>query len=107
MAKLEKRLCGDFDELLSRIETGILNGSLSATLEESSDCQNGTARCSVRVFERFSLNDGNRVAMTVTLFQNGEEIHLIAITAGGGRAVFKEFGTLGEKKFLEKLVELL
>ena len=54
MAKLEQTLSGNFNQILSRIEQGILNGSMSASLEESSDFYSGDARCSVRVFERYS-----------------------------------------------------
>ena len=35
MAKLEKNITGDFDSILRRIEDGIINGSVSASLEES------------------------------------------------------------------------
>lgn len=37
MAKLEKRLFGNFDQWIGKIEEGILNGSKSASLEEYSD----------------------------------------------------------------------
>jgi len=108
MAKLEKRIQGDFDELLERIESGILSGSISASLEDSSDFQTVSARCSVRVFERFSYAGGNRVSLSVTLFQ-GEDgvIQLSAITAGGSQAVFLKVNTWGEEAFLNKLRELL
>ena len=43
MAKLEHTLNGDFDQWLGRIEEGILNGSVSASLEDSSDFRNGNA----------------------------------------------------------------
>ena len=82
MAKLERTLSGDFNQLIKKIETGILNGSMSASLEDSSDFYSGDARCSVRVFERYSYAGGNRVSMTVTLFQKGnDEIRLSAITS--------------------------
>ena len=70
MAKLERTINGNFDQLLSRIENGIVEGSVSASLEESSNFRSGTARCAVRVFERYSYMGGNRVSLTVTLFQN-------------------------------------
>lgn len=34
MAKLEKTIAGDFDSILHRIEDGIINGSVSASLEK-------------------------------------------------------------------------
>ena len=72
MAKLEHTLNGGFNQWLNRIEDGILNGSMSASLEDSSDFRSGDARCSVRVFERYSYAGGNRVSLSVTLFQNGD-----------------------------------
>ena len=59
MAKIERYINEDFDQLLSKIENGIINGSMSATLEDASDFRSGTARCSVRVFERYSYAGGN------------------------------------------------
>lgn len=108
MAKLERTLSGDFNQLIKKIETGILNGSMSATLEDSSDFYRGDARCSVRVFERYSYAGGNRVSMNVTLFQNGnDEIRLSAITSGGSQAVLFKINTWGEEAFLDKLKEIL
>lgn len=61
MAKLEKTLSGDFNEIIRRITDGILNGSSTASLEESSDFITDNARCSVRVFERYSYTGSNRI----------------------------------------------
>lgn len=107
MAKLEKNLTGNFDEILGRIESGILNGSISASLEESSDFKSGDYRCSVRVFERYSYMGKNRVSLSVTLFGCGDEIKLSAITSGGSQAVFFKLNTWGEESFLDKLREIL
>lgn len=108
MAKLEKKVNGNFDNLLKRIENGIVSGSVSASLEDSSDFWSGDARCSVRVFERYSYAGNNRVSLNVTLFQNADElIHVSAITAGGSQAMFFKMNTLGEEAFLDKLRELL
>ena len=106
MAKLEKTLTGNFNTILQRIEDGVLNGSLSATLEESCDWIAANARCSVRVFERYSYFGGNRVSMNVTLFQTGNVIKLCAITSGGSQALFFKVNTLGEEAFLETLESL-
>ena len=86
----------------------IEDGSMSASLEESSDFRSSDARCSVRVFERYSYAGGNRVSLSVTLFQNGDgPISLSAITAGGSQALFFKVNTWGEEAFLDKLRELL
>lgn len=108
MAKLEKTITGDFDGILRKIENGILNGSMSASLEDSSDFMTGNIRCSVRVFERYSMVGDNRVSLNVTLFL-GEDgvIRLSAITSGGSQAMFFKLNTFGEEAFLDKLREIL
>ena len=108
MAKLEHVLNGDFYGIIRRITDGILNGSISASLEDSSDFQTGDARCSVRVFERYSYAGSNRVSMNITFFQYGNgPVMLSAITAGGSQALDFKVNTWGEEAFLDKLRELL
>ncbi len=51
---------------------------------------------------------GNRLSLTLTLFQNGDSpIRLSAITAGGSQAVFFKVNTLGEESFLDDVKDLL
>ena len=107
MAKLERTVSGDFDRLLAKIENGVLNASMSASLEDGCDYRVGATRCSVRVFERYSYTGGNRVSMNVTLFQTGRTIRLCAITAGGSQATFFKINTFGEEAFLETLENIL
>ena len=108
MAKMERTLNGDFSEILARIETGIMRGSVSASLEDSSDFSSGSARCAVRVFERYSALGSNRVSLNVTLFQGTDGIiHLSAITSGGSQAMFFKLNTFGEEAFLDKLAKIL
>ena len=108
MAKLQCTLHGRFDDILRRIEEGILHGSVSASLEDGSDFTDGAARVSVRVFERYSWLGNNRVSLNVTLFQSGDgPVQLSAITSGGSQAMFFKINTFGEEAFLDKLKELL
>jgi hypothetical protein len=108
MAKFETTVRGDFSQVLHKITDGIMNGSLTASLEDSSDFRSGDARCSVRVFERYSYMGSNRVSLSVTVFQNGTDpIKISAITSGGSQAMFFKVNTLGEEAFLDKLREIL
>ena len=107
VAKYEKHLTGNFDEFLQRISDSVLNGSMSASYEDGSDWTNGTVRCAVRVFERYSYMGGNRVSMNVTLVGNDRDLFLSAITSGGSQAVFFKLNTIGEESFLEKLAEIV
>ena len=108
MAKMERTLHGDFNEILGRIENGIMRGNVSASLEDSSDFSDGSSRCSVRVFERYSALGSNRVSLSVTLFEGRDgTIHLSAITSGGSQAMFFKINTFGEQAFLDKLAQVL
>ena len=104
---MEKTLQGDFDQWLQKIAEGIEKGSVSASLEETSDFRSGDARCAVRVFERYSWMGGNRVSMTVVMFGKDGAIDLTAITAGGSQAMFFKVNTFGEEAFLDCLREIL
>ena len=107
MAKFTHVMHGDFDRILKTIEKGVLDASVSATLEDGWDVRDGESRCSVRVFERYSYAGGNRVSMNVTLFQAGNALRLCAITSGGSQAVFFKVNTLGEETFLETLKDVI
>ena len=53
MAIFEKTIRNqNFDTLLRKLERAIPDSSWSAELEAGSDFKDGSARCSVRVFER-------------------------------------------------------
>lgn len=109
MAKLEKTLNGSFSELLSRIENGILKSSATASIEDKSDFSYNGARCSVRVFERYSMLGGNRASLSVTLFQGAADapVRVSAIASGGSQAMFFKLNTFGEQAFLQILQDLL
>ena len=103
MAKFEKKVDANFDELLQKIEQGILEGSISAKLEDSSDFKIGKSRCSVRVFERYSMIGKNRLSLNVTLFQvNDSKVYVSAITSGGSQARLWKINTIGEEAFLDE-----
>ena len=107
MAKFERRLTGDFDSVLSRLDRAILEGSMSASLEDESDYRSGEVRCAVRVYERYSFAGGNRVSLSLTLVGRGEDLFLSTITAGGSQAVFLKVNTWGEEAFLDTLRQVM
>lgn len=109
MAKLERTVNEDFNTLLSRIDRGIMNGSISASAEAGTNFSAGDVRCAVRVYERYSMMGSNRVSLTVTLFQPGagRPVRVSGITSGGSQGTFLKINTWGEESFLRKLEELL
>ena len=107
MAKLECTLRGTKNTILQVIDQELLSGSFTASYEDGSDFAIGTAQCAVRVYERYSMAGGNRLSMNITLFGNGENWHLSAITAGGSQALVFKINTWGEEAFLERLAEII
>lgn len=101
MAKYERRLKGNFDELLSWLHKDITNGSASVSYEDGSDINIGEIKLAVRVYERYSMAGGNGVSLNITILGNGENIFVSAITSGGSQAVFFKINTIGEETFLE------
>ena len=107
MAKLERELTGSFDRLLDYLHDGILNGSASASWEDSSDYASGSVRVAVRAYERYSIIGSNRVSLNLTLVGNGPNLFLSAITSGGSQAMLFKINTWGESSFLDCVEELL
>ena len=107
MAKFQRTYREDFDVMLQKIDRAVLNGSISATLEEEADYRTPQGRCSIRVYERYSYTGGNRVSMSVTVFQAGPDVEVCAITSGGSQGVFFKVNTWGEEAFLETLAKAL
>lgn len=104
MAKFQRTFMNiGFDTLVDRVEKIVTEGSISATLEEKADYRIGDARCAVRVFERYSYTGGNRVSMSVTIFQKDNITELCAVTSGGSQAMFFKVNTWGEESFLDTL----
>ena len=106
MAKFECALQGDYDQALRYFHDGILNGSMSASFENESYFQTFGVRCTVRVYERFSVVGSNRVSLTLTLVGDEEKLFLSGITAGGSQAVLFKINPWGEEAFLDCLREL-
>ena len=109
MAKLEMTLQGSFDRIAEDIIHCIRGGSVTATLEDYSDFRTKDGHCAVYVFERYSFWGGNRLSLTITLYQDYGDARIFAsaITAGGSQAMFFKINTLGEETFLAEAEDAL
>lgn len=107
MAMLERTLRGDFKKIVERLHQGVLDGSISASYEDGTEFTMGSVRCAVRMYERYSWSGSNRVALSLTVVGNGEQVHVTAITAGGSQAMFFKVNTWGEDAFLDTLAQVM
>ncbi|HHY16349.1 MAG TPA: hypothetical protein GX521_09780 [Firmicutes bacterium] len=101
MAKYEREIRGDFQDLLDWLHNDITERSPTATYEDGSDHRIGETRLAVRVYERYSMAGSNRVSLNITLMGRGEQLFLSAITSGGSQAVFFKVNIVGEEAFLD------
>ena len=75
MAIFEKTIRNqNFDTLLRKLEHAIPDSSWSAELEAGSDFKDGSARCSVRVFERYSVVGGDRMELRLSGTEYGQQV---------------------------------
>ena len=107
MAKLERKLTGKFETVLTYLHDEILKGSVTASYEDGSDYANGETHCAVRVYERYSYLGGNRVSLALTLVGHGTDLFLSAITSGGSQAIMFKVNKWGEEAFLKNLAAIL
>ncbi|MDR2183966.1 MAG: DUF6054 family protein [Clostridiales bacterium] len=107
MAKYERHLSGNFDSLLDTLNTEILGRSISASFQDGSDFKVGNVRCAVRVYERYSIAGGNRLAANITLLGDGNDLRLSVIASGGSQAMFFKLNTWGEDAFAEKIIRIV
>lgn len=105
MAKYEKALVGNFNELLNWLHNDITNGSISVSYEDGSDITMGQVKLAVRVYERYSMTGGNRVSLNITLIGDDRNLFVSAITSGGSQALFFKINTIGENAFLKLCID--
>lgn len=105
MAKLEATLHGNFSDILNAIDTAVLEGSFTASLEDESCFQNGPGRCVLRVYERYSTLGGNRVSLSILLLETAHGARLSAIASGGSQAILFKLNTFGEEAFLQSIAD--
>lgn len=103
MAKYERMVNGNFQRIVSSLDDAIMNGSATATLEETTSFSIGDFRSTVRVYERYSYFGGDRVSLTLSIAGSGNTYKVSAITTGGSQAMFFKLNTWGEESFLETI----
>jgi len=102
-----RSLVGSADALAAHLDSAIASGSVSASLENSDALSIGDARLVVRTYERFSMAGSNRVSLSVSILEVGDQLKVALSTAGGSQAIFFKINTFGEEAFMQKGLEAL
>ncbi len=103
MAKFERTITGDFDDVLDRLHRRGPDGSFSASYEDGSDYAAGDVRLrrpGLRAVQLVRRQPGEH---EFDAGGPGRELFLSAITSGGSQAVLFKINTWGEEAFLDTL----
>jgi hypothetical protein len=104
MAKYEKMIHGNFDDIVDRLQNDIMDSALSMNLVDESNYHIGNTRIAVRVYDKYYMRNSNRASLSLTVAGYGNDIFISAIGAGGGQGVIFNF-SLGAEDDMVSIVQ--
>ena len=87
MAKYEKKIVGNFDEIINKLQNEIINSGISMNLVDESNYSSGELNIAVRVYDKYFMRNSSRASLNLTVVGHGSDIFISAIGAGGGQGV--------------------
>lgn len=104
MAKYEKTIIGQFEEVVNRLQSDIGNSGITMNLVDESNYTSRDTNIAVRVYDKYFMRNGNRASLSLTVVGHGSDIFISAIGAGGGQGVFLNF-SLGAEDDMVAIVQ--
>jgi hypothetical protein len=101
MAKYEKHVQGDFNEILEQLDKDILKSGMSVELVDKSNYENENVKMAVRVYDKYFMRNSSRASLNLTIIDSGSEVFISAIGAGGGNGAFFNFSWGAESELTE------
>lgn len=91
MAKYEKMITGQFNEVMNRLQSDISNSAMTMNLVDESNYTSVDTSIAVRVYDKYFIRNDNRASLSLTVVGHGTQIFISAIGAGGGQGVLFNF----------------
>lgn len=104
MAKYEKMIIGQFEEVVNHLEDDIGNSGISMNVVDESNYTIGDTQIAVRVYDKYFMRNGNRASLSLTVVGDNGNIFISAIGAGGGGGAIFNF-SLGAEDDMVAIVE--
>ncbi len=104
MAKYEKSIIGQFEEVVNRLQNDIGNSGITMNLIDESNYTSGNTNTAVRVYDKYFMRNGNRASLSLTVVGHGSDIFISAIGAGGGQGILFNF-SLGAEDDMVAIVQ--
>lgn len=101
MAKFERVISGEFEEILNKLHKDIMDNALSMNLVDESNFELGGTKIAVRVYDKYFMRNGSRASLSLTIAENNGHVHVCAIGAGGGQGAFFNFSLGAESQLVE------
>lgn len=101
MAKYEKKIVGNFEEIINKLQNEIINSGGSMNLVDESNYSLGDTNVAVRVYDKYFMRNGNRASLSLTVAGYGNDIFISAIGAGGGQGVIFNFSLGAEDELVD------
>ena len=103
MAKYERNVIGQFQEVINRLQNDIDNSGITMNLVDESNYTSGDTNIAVRVYDKYFMRNGNRASLSLTVVGRGNDIFISAIGAGGGQGILFNF-SLGAEEDMVAIV---
>ncbi|MBE5967998.1 MAG: hypothetical protein E7255_13720 [Lachnospiraceae bacterium] len=101
MAKYERTITGQFEDVIRRLQNAIEASAISMNLVDESYYSSGDTKIAVRVYDKYFMRNKNRASLSLTAVGNGNKIFISAIGAGGGQGVFFNFSWGAEEQLVD------
>lgn len=101
MAKYEKTIVGNFEEIVNRLQNEIINSGMSMELVDESNYSSGDTNIAVRVYDKYFMRNGNRASLSLTVAGHCNDIFISAIGAGGGQGIIFNFSLGAEEELVD------
>jgi hypothetical protein len=103
LAKYEKAIKGNFNDIVRHLEKDIGSSGISMNLVDESNYSYSGMEVAVRVYDKYFMRNGNRASLSLTIVGHDSDIFVSAIGAGGGQGIFFNF-SLGAEDDMVNLV---
>ncbi len=104
MAKYETTMTGQFESVVDRLESDIVNSGMTMNLVDQSNYSIGDTKIAVRVYDKYFMRNGNRASLSLTIVGLDDDLFISAIGAGGGQGIILNF-SLGAESEMVAVVE--
>lgn len=105
MAKYEKRVIGDFDHIVKKLNDDIIGSAASMNLVDESFNLMGETRTLLRVYDKYFMRNSSRASLSLAVVGNGDQIFISAIGAGGGQGLIFNFSWGAESELVDVVSE--